>query len=487
MNKATKAEFGDFQTPPALAAAVTACLKARGLNPQTVIEPTCGIGYLLQAATHTFPTASRFIGREINPYHVKTARKRLPEAIIEPADFFRENWQELIAQQPRPILILGNPPWVTASALAANGSRNLPAKNNFQGLRGLDAKTGKANFDIAEWMLIRLIEAATEQQTTVAMLIKTAVARKVLSYLWKTNTHFRGAAIYPIDAAKTFNVAVSACLFVCDLDCNAQAKHCDIFETLGDSEPRRRIGWEDGHLIADADARQATLHLEGDPNNKSGSRWRSGVKHDCAKVMEFTKVGNLFINGHGDKADLESTFLFPLLKGSEVARNRPSSRWMLVPQRSTGDDTAALKTLAPKTWAYLQQHGQALDRRKSSIYRNRPRFSVFGVGDYSFTPWKVAICGLYKSLDFRLVGPHLDQPVVFDDTTYVLAFPHEHQARAAAKALQSEPATTFFRSAIFWDNKRPITAEILNRLDLPQLIPGNATVPRLAVAASLFG
>jgi len=38
-------------------------------------------------------------------------------------------------------------------------SENLPKKSNFQGLRGLDARTGKSNFDIAEWMLIRLIEA----------------------------------------------------------------------------------------------------------------------------------------------------------------------------------------------------------------------------------------------------------------------------------------------------------------------------------------
>jgi methylase of polypeptide subunit release factors len=486
MNGTNKAEFGDFQTPPALAGAVTGCLKDRGLNPQTVVEPTCGVGQLLHAATRTFPSASRFIGREINPYHVEAARKRVPEAVIERADFFREQWQDLIAREPRPTLILGNPPWVTASALAINGSTNLPAKANFQGLRGLDAKTGKANFDIAEWMLIRLIEAAGDQDASIAMLVKTAVARKVLVHLWKTSTKFRGAAIYPIDAAKAFNVAVSACLFVCDLGGNTPAQHCDVYKALGERDPNQRIGWDDGHIIADADARRASLHLEADPADNSRPRWRSGVKHDCAKVMEFTKVGSLLFNGHGEEVDLEPSFLFPLLKGSDVARDRAPSRWMLVPQRHTGQETAILKEVAPKTWEYLQQQGQALDRRKSSIYRNRPRFSVFGVGDYTFTPWKIAICGLYKSLDFRLVGPHHDRPVVFDDTTYVLAFANERQARAAVEALRSDQATTFFRAAIFWDNKRPITAEVLNRLDLFRLLSDDDMVSFAAAPPNLF-
>ncbi len=41
---------------------------------------------------------------------------------------------------------------------------------------------------------------------------------------------------------------------------------------------------------------------------------------------------------------------------------------------------------APKTWKYLLSHGEALDGRRSSIYQNRPRFSVFGIGRYSLAP-----------------------------------------------------------------------------------------------------
>ena len=39
----------------------------------------------------------------------------------------------------------------------------------------------------------------------------------------------------------------------------------------------------------------------------------------------------------------------------------------------------------------LKQILKILDNRKSSIYNKRPRFSIFGIGDYSFSKWKVAI------------------------------------------------------------------------------------------------
>jgi len=139
---------------------------------------------------------------------------------------------------------------------------------------------------------------------------------------------------------------------------------------------------------------------------------------------------------------------------------------MLVPQRIIGEDTRQIRQLAPKTWQYLQRHAQLLDRRASSVYRNRPRFSVFGVGDYSFAHWKVAISGFYKKLDFKVVGPYGEKPVVLDDTCYFVACRTRKEAFFVAELLNSDIAKEFFSAFIFWDEKRPVTVEILKRLDL---------------------
>jgi hypothetical protein len=142
---------------------------------------------------------------------------------------------------------------------------------------------------------------------------------------------------------------------------------------------------------------------------------------------------------------------------------------MLVTQLRLGDDTANIQATAPATWAYLERHGDLLDRRASSIYRGRPRFSVFGVGSYTFSPWKVAISGFYKQLNFCVVGNIAGKPIVLDDTCYFIPCQSEEEACYVAAVFNSAPAREFLSAYIFWDAKRPITIETLRRLDVAAL------------------
>ena len=159
-----------------------------------------------------------------------------------------------------------------------------------------------------------------------------------------------------------------------------------------------------------------------------------------------------------------------MLKSSKVANSSEikPDRWMLVTQRHIGEDTAPIRQDAPKTWKYLCDHAERLNRRASIIYKGRPAFSIFGVGEYTFAPWKVATSGFYKNLEFKIVGPLGKKPVVFDDTCYFLACDKEEEAKALADFLNSTPVREFYNSLIFWDAKRPITVEILSQLRLDQ-------------------
>src|SRR5262249_33802840 len=150
--------------------------------------------------------------------------------------------------------------------------------------------------------------------------------------------------------------------------------------------------------------------------------------------------------GLGELVELEDEYLFPMLKSSELANGRFGDpvRWMLVPQRVVGDDTRAIQERAPRTWAYLLRHSEALDRRGSSVYRKRPRFSVFGVGDYTFAPWKVCISGFYKQLKFVAVGTSEGKPIVLDDTGYFVPCGSEREARLIAWLLNSDVSREFF-------------------------------------------
>jgi len=446
----------------------------QGVRPTSIVEPTCGEGNLLLSALDRFAPVTEAVGVDINPEYIRRVEGRLAvrsysnQVRVFQGDFFRIHWGQVLDSLTEPILVIGNPPWVTSSELSSLNSTNLPEKTNLQGFSGLDARTGKSNFDISEWMLIHLLEHLDQRNATMAMLCKTSVVRKVLAYAWKRRLGLTHSRIYLVDAKEVFDASVDACLLICDTTTTGTSDHvCHVYDSMAEDAHQTTFGYRHNRLIADIETYERWKHLE----NGSQRRWRSGIKHDCARVMELEKEEHGFRNGLGEWVDLETAYIYPMLKSSDIARaDTPQPcRWMLVTQRAVGEDTASIGRIAPNTWAYLTNHDSLLDGRKSSVYRGQPRFSVFGVGEYSFTPWKVAISGLYKKLHFAVVGPYAGQPVVLDDTCYFLPCYSEQEARYLAELLSSEVAEEFFRSFIFWDAKRPITASILGSLSLAAL------------------
>lgn len=467
-----KVEYGDFQTPLELAEKACQKLIELGVNPDVIIEPTCGVGNFIEAASTLFQSIKKIIGVEVNQKYLEKIRKKkqlIQDERIElhHADFFQFDWTSFTNYLNGNILVLGNFPWVTNSQQGSIDGKNLPEKNNFQNHNGLDAITGKSNFDISEWMLIQIIQWLQGRDACLAMLCKTSVSRKLLSHLHSRDLNLAYCATYKIDAEKYFDATVEACLLFCKFDSSSKNYFCDVFSSL-ESSKYHRIGCRSNILIKDIVSFETLSQFY---TVNSEIKWRSGIKHDCSSIMEFRKIGNAFVNGMGEVVELEETYLFPLLKGSDVAQSRTETtdKYVLVTQKFVGEPTDYIREFAPKTWKYLESHTRHLDNRKSKIYQNNPKFSIFGVGEYTFTSWKIAICGLYKKLSFRLVGTIVDKPAVFDDTVYFLSFEDEQVARKTFLLLTSSSAINFYSSLIFWDEKRPIKSSILNSLNLTAL------------------
>lgn len=165
-------------------------------------------------------------------------------------DFFGEDWKVNLARsRGSKVFVLGNPPWVTNSELGQLGSQNLPEKKNFAGLRGFDARTGKSNFDIAEWMLMRLVEALPTEGV-IAVLCKTMTARKVLRHFWKTDGGREGTRLFLIDAKAEFDVSVDACLFVITGKLTSD-RTAEVYHDLDLSTVASKFGFVGGDLVSD--------------------------------------------------------------------------------------------------------------------------------------------------------------------------------------------------------------------------------------------
>ncbi len=466
-------EFGDFQTPDDLALAICQKLRALGMNPDVILEPTCGIGAFIIAAAQTFPKAQKILGFEINQMYLDTLQQRLSQVpnssrvILEQTDFFSTQWQEKMATIPESVLVLGNFPWVTSTTQSTIGGVNLPKKSNFQQRTGFEAISGKANFDISEWMLLHVLHWFEARAGDLAMLVKTSVAQKILANAERQKIGLQEAFLIKIDAKQHFGASVEACLLVMRITQNPQNTNYDytIFENL-ECTHGQRVGHRQGLTVGNLSQFEEFGYLLG----TSPQKWRSGIKHDAAAIMELTQTERGFENGLGEIVELEDTHLFPLLKGSDIGSGKAwRKKFVLVTQQYVGQPTDHIQETAPLTWAYLKKHRQTLEDRGSTIYIKNPPYSIFGIGNYAFRPWRIAICALYKALRFRLVAPIENRPVMFDDTVYYLSFETQAEAMVVLEKLNSKPASGLLTSLIFWNEKRPIKTGILNLLDWTRL------------------
>ena len=216
-------DFGDFQTPLPLVSAILKSLTTLNKRWTRVLEPTCGRGNFIEGLLKQDVLPSEIQGIEIQKKYVQEALHILKQTTstnitIEQKDIFAVNHHDdLYWHSKEPLLVIGNPPWVTNAELGVLGSNNLPQKINLKGLSGLDARTGKANFDIAEYIWLKLIRELAAEQPIIALLCKTSVARNVLQHAFNTGLPVTNAFIRKIDAKKWFHADVDACLFCVDV------------------------------------------------------------------------------------------------------------------------------------------------------------------------------------------------------------------------------------------------------------------------------
>jgi hypothetical protein len=509
-------DLGDFQTPPELVAAVLAALGSSGWRWPRVLEPTCGRGHFIGGLLAQSVPPREIQAMEIQRSHYQAARALVRETgtrgvdvRITHGDFFGVDLDSDFTWHERgPLLVVGNPPWVTNSELGSLASAHRPPRRNIKGLRGLEARTGAANFDVAEAIWLKLVRELADQEPTIALLCKTSVARNVLQFTYCVGLPIAAASIYRIDAARWFGAAVEACLFCVTLaarqfgappsrlappsqggarggegsnrsDQEHSATHnaysptepissiaIPVYPNLARRDPETVMGFARGWLVADRVAHARWSFADG----VCPLTWRQGVKHDAAAVMELVRdsTSGAWRNGIGEIVDVEPESVYPFVKGGDL-RQRTSdraTRALLVTQRRLGDDTARLAGQAPRLWSYLQSHAGAFAKRKSSIYSGRPSFSLFGIGPYSFAPFKVAISGLHKDPAFRALAPVADRPVMLDDTCYFLPCATAEEAAIWTALCNDRITLGLIGCMSFRDAKRPITKKLLDRLDL---------------------
>lgn len=442
---------GDYQTPLALARDTVAFVKTLvKFTPTQVVEPTCGEGSFVVASASVFPDA-RVRGYEMDEAKVSRATPGLPaNAKLSVANFFSVDWAAVLEDDA--CLVVGNPPWVAVSRLGELGSENRPAVALKLGHSGMDSKTGASNFDIAEYMALTLAkELAKKPEAAMALLLKASSVRRLAVHLQTVapaDIHF-----FRIDGKKHFGVSVACGLLFVDFAVRGSEPQYFDYATLDRESLCRTLTVRGRHLVA-ANAE--------DVSGIVGQKFRSGVKHDAAEVLELAGDVAPFTNKRNELVDIPNAAVFPFIKSSGLGC--APHRSLVVPPTGLTAYAHAGDIPSEALLAYLALNKHVFARRKSSVYSKLDEFSIFGIGPYTFKPWKVAISAFSKVPAFHVIGPHRGKPVLFDDTVYFLSFESEAEAWDAHEKLTREESRNALAERIFKEDMRSVKAKVLNDL-----------------------
>lgn len=468
---------GDFQTPAALAHRVWATLDAAQYD--AVVEPTFGGGSFFR----TLPKDCKagLIGWEVHEDYYRATAKYLQgeqgrEIRLFHRDVFTASTADLGLPFDSSVLVIGNPPWVTNAEQSVLGGRNTGRKHNVKSLSGMDALTGKSNFDISEAIILHLVRMLSDYNSAqFALLVKFSVLRNLMHFLRQCPNIGR-YEFHRIDSLRYFGAAVDAGLLKFRIENKpVPAPLCPIYDDVGGTQVGE-IGWLGQRFVYDAPTYQRVSFME--RLEAPAYVWRQGMKHDLSRVFELRRTSHGLVNQAGEPVDVEPEALCDFYKSSDVFHGRPPRYVIPLYQRTLQDTLEDLPERYPRLSRYLNAHEADFRARKSKIYQDKHPFSVFGIGEYTHAAYKVAIGALYGEPVFRLL--HSDtKPVVVDDTCYMLATDDRDEAVYLLAVLSLPCAADFLRAVSHASDKRRYSKEVLSRL----LIPPFRDCPRQVTGA----
>lgn len=87
MDDLNKTEFGDYQTPNTLALKICRKIAQLGIQPHSIVEPTCGKGSFLMASEEVFTSTNSIEGYDVNPNYVAAAESVVSRSAVKHGNF----------------------------------------------------------------------------------------------------------------------------------------------------------------------------------------------------------------------------------------------------------------------------------------------------------------------------------------------------------------------------------------------------------------
>ena len=530
----TRRVFGEYYTPPGLAELGVDAVERRldDFPTGTVLDPGCGAGAFLTATlrrkrdTSTVGAASTLdrltttvVGIDINPLAVVAARAAylltlLPLVHRSAVDRVRipvYRGDALGLSERRPptgiegdaAALVGNPPWIPWERLSTRQKKRLREgpvdRLDLFDRRGATARLGHANDDLSLPFVWSCLDRYLADGGVAAFVLKRDHLRGPAGRLVRSGRvgarPLTLAHVHDFSRTTPFDgVDAAAALYVfrlgiaTDPETRGETTGRDGGAHEGDTVPT--TVWEPtgnrsdfrslDRLVATHTRTETALSpvAADDPAGPwqrvdaeraalgaCSYRIRHGVKDDAKAV--FSVDDSLL-------AEIEPTHVYPYLRSKHVVK------WglfghdrFLVPQRRAGEENeAAVERETPRTYDYLQRNRERLEARGSSWFDSGPFYSLFGLGPYTWAPYKVVWCRLGFKPHFAVVSTVDDEalgrkPVVPGDHCMFVGCDHADEAHYLCALLNATPYQQTLRD-LAGEGKAGLSKSVVSSLALPE-------------------
>jgi len=183
-------------------------------------------------------------------------------------------------------------------------------------------------------------------------------------------------------------------------------------------------------------------------------------------------------------AAVERKLLYPLVRGRDVARwaANPSCHILMTqdPEVRRGIDASTMQAEYPKAHSYLARFEKVL--RSRSGYRryfleDDPYWSIFNVGEYTLSPWKVVWRGeVATSLVSAVVSTDSSgDTIIPDQTAYFVPFNTPEEAHFLCAVLNSTPVRAVYGTYSY----KHVSMDFIKRISIPDFMPKQRTHVKL--------
>ncbi len=248
-------------------------------------------------------------------------------------------------------------------------------------------------------------------------------------------------------------------------------------------------------------ARGKALRAVHDVLGKSPYRGREGTNTGGANAVYWVEVlgqrpGGLVmvanvIEGAKRKvphtqAAVERDLVFPLLRGSDVSRwaANPSLNILLTHhegQRLKAIPEIQMQEAYPKAFAYLKRFEDHLGKRpafRRYFKEEAPFYSIFNIGDYTFSSWKAVWRYIASGMICAAIGPASDgRPIIPDCKLMLSECSSPAEAYFLAGMLNSAPASLVVKA---YTLSTQISTHVLDSIAVPKFSPLDKTHVRLS-------